>query len=292
MKLSTIDLQELADIAIQAATEAGRMVARSRPEQVDHKDGAGSLAAQVVTEIDLLAEEIILELLNPTLERFELGLLSEETHDDGGRLTADYFWCIDPIDGTLPFIEGVPGYAVAIALVGRDGTPWIGAIYDPVESALFHAVRGAGSFRNRQAWPGKEIAGQDMLSVFANRSFLDADYYDVVMEELGQLANDRGLSGVELHTGAGAVMNTCWALASAPGFYFTVPRPVKGASLWDFAATACLFIEAGAVATDIHGAPLDLNREDSTYMNHRGALYATDEALADRVRKIFTRTAE
>ena len=50
-------------------------------------------------------------------------VLTEETEDDGGRLRADYFWCVDPLDGTLPFIEGRPGSAVSIALIARDGTP-------------------------------------------------------------------------------------------------------------------------------------------------------------------------
>ena len=50
------------------------------------------------------------------------------------------------------------------------------------------------------------------------------------------------------------------------------------------ATTACLFDEAGAVATDIHGARLDLNRADSTFMHHRGALYATDESIARQIR--------
>ena len=57
-----------------------------------------------------------------------------------------------------------------------------------------------------------------------------------------------------------------------------------GGSLWDFAATACLFHETGGVATDMQGGPLDLNRADSSFMNHRGVLFATDEALARRIR--------
>ena len=57
-----------------------------------------------------------------------------------------------------------------------------------------------------------------------------------------------------------------------------------------FAAAACLFQELGVVATDIHGDRLDLNREDATFMNHRGVLFATDEALASRVRALAAST--
>ena len=293
MNLSSADLSELADLAILAATEAGEMISQSRPQEVQHKtagsSGGASLASQVVTEIDRRSEAIILDTLSPTLERFELGLLTEEQQDDASRLTAGYFWCIDPLDGTLPFIEGTPGYAVSIALVRRDGTPCIGVIYDPVEQTMLHAISGSGAFRDGQPWPS-ELPQADVLSVFADRSFLDQADRDGLRQTLEQLARDLGLSGLSVHAGGGAVMNASGALANAPACYFKFPKPAGGGSLWDFAATACLFHEVGAVASDIYGGPLDLNRADSTFMNHRGVLFATDEALASRVRALAAST--
>ena len=286
MKLSTSDLSELADLAISAASEAGQMVTRSRPREIQHKAGTDSLASQVVTEIDRRSEGIIVDILTPTLERFELGLLTEEQDDDGGRLTADYFWCIDPLDGTLPFIERLPGYAVSIALVGSDGTPWIGVIYDPVEATVLHAISGVGAFRDRRPWPAALQPGGEVLSVFADRSFCARDDHDVVVDALGQIARDMGLTGLGLHATGGAVMNACGVLAHSPACYFKYPGPTGGGSLWDFAATACLFHEVGAVATDMHGGPLDLNRADASNMSHRGVLFATDKALARRIRAL------
>ena len=293
MKLSTSDLSELADLAILAASQAGQMIARSRPREIQYKDMQAtardkSLASQVVTEIDRHSEDIILGILTPTLERFELGLLTEEQDDDGGRLTNDYFWCIDPLDGTLPFIEGSHGYAVSIALVGSDGTPVIGVVFDPVEATVLHAISEVGAFRNHRPWPTGKRPWGDVLSVFADRSFLVSDDHDVVVDALGQIARDMGLAGLRLHATSGAVMNACGVLANPPACYVKYPRPTNGggSSLWDFAATACLFYEVGAVATDIHGGPLDLNRADSSYMNHRGVLFATDEVLAQRIRAI------
>lgn len=292
MKLSTSDLSELADLAILAASQAGQMIARSRPREIQYKDMQAtardkSLASQVMTEIDRHSEDIILGILTPTLERFELGLLTEEQDDDGGRLTNDYFWCIDPLDGTLPFIEGSHGYAVSIALVGSDGTPVIGVVFDPVEATVLHAISEVGAFRNHRPWPTGKRPWGDVLSVFADRSFLVSDDHDVVVDALGQIARDMGLAGLRLHATSGAVMNACGVLANPPACYVKYPRPNNGGgSLWDFAATACLFSEVGAVATDIHGGPLDLNRADSSYMNHRGVLFATDEVLAQRIRAI------
>ena len=87
----------------------------------------------------------------------------------------------------------------------------------------------------------------------------------------------------------GAAMNAMWALQSAPACYFKFARSGNsGGSLWDYAASACIFHEAGAIATDISGDPLDLNRADSTFMNHRGILYTTDETLAQRIRQLAT----
>ncbi len=286
MKLSTNDLHELADCAIAAATEAGQMIARSRPQEVERKAGGASLASQVVTEIDKRSEDIILEVLRPTLEPFALGLLTEEQQDDGGRLTADNFWCIDPLDGTLPFIEGTPGYAVSIALVGNDGTPHIGVVYDPVESTLIHAVAGSGVYRDQQRWL-LETARHGELSVFADRSFLASDERAGLVDGLERIAQDMGFAGVRIESSSGAVMNACAVLANTPACYIKFPKPTAGGgSLWDFAATSCIFTEAGASATDIYGARLDLNRPDSTFMNHRGVLFASDDELAQRVRTL------
>ncbi len=286
MKLSSGQLSELANLAISAAVEAGRMIARSRPQDIQHKAAGESLASQVVTEIDRRSEDIIVDTLTPTLERFELGLLTEERPDDGSRLTADYFWCIDPLDGTLPFIEGSPGYAVSIALVGRDGTPQIGVVYDPAEAVMLHAISGLGAFRDGDPWPTEPQRGGEELAVFADRSFLARADHAAIVEALERIARDMDLSGLRLQATAGGVMNACRVLDGSPACYFKYPGPTGGGGLWDFAATACLFHEVGAVATDIHGGRLDLNRVDSSFMNHRGVLFATDEDLASRIRTL------
>ncbi|MEM9614322.1 MAG: inositol monophosphatase family protein [Actinomycetota bacterium] len=292
MQLTGADLRRLAELAVVAATEAGELIARSRPTDVAHKASGATPASQVVTDVDRASEALIVDRLSASLERFELALLTEERDDDGGRLAADHFWCIDPLDGTLPFIEGVPGYAVSIALVARDGTPLIGAIHDPVTATVRLAVAGGGAFRDGRPWSVERRRGGAVLSVFADRSFRARDDHDIVMASLDRVARESGLSDVRSQAPRGAVMNACGVLDDPPGCYLKFPAPSGGGSLWDFAATACLFGEAGAVATDIHGAPLDLNRPDSTFMNHRGVLFATDRALAGHIRAALHRSAD
>ena len=82
-------------------------------------------------------------------------------------------------------------------------------------------------------------------------------------------------------------MNACKVLANPLACYVKLPKQNGGGSLWDYAGTACIFSEAGAVATDIYGQCFDLNRADSTLMCHRGILFATDETLAQRIRALF-----
>ena len=82
-------------------------------------------------------------------------------------------------------------------------------------------------------------------------------------------------------------MNACKVLANPLACYVKLPKQNGGGSLWDYSATACIFSEAGAIATDIYGQRFDLNRADSTLMGRRGILFATDETLAQRIRALF-----
>lgn len=278
MKLSPQNLTQLAELATDAALAAGQMISTTRPLNVTHKQGGESLASQVLTEVDQASQDIILDILAPTLGQFDLALLTEESEDNHSRFEKDHFWCIDPIDGTLPFIEGILGYSVSIALVARDGTPQLGVVYDPVEQKLYSSVN-----------PPQPTANSQTLSFFTDRSFKNDLRFFQTLEKLEAIAADMGLSGgVQTEMTGGAAMNACWVLDHSPACYFKFPKVGNGGgSLWDFAATACIFREAGAVATDFHGDPLDLNRADSTFMNHRGILYATSPDLALRIQKSF-----
>lgn len=285
MQLSTDDLYLLSQCAISAALQAGQMIANFDREQltVNTKQAGSSFASQVVTEVDHLSQSIILQNLQPSCDIYDLALLTEESSDDEMRLEKDYFWCIDPLDGTLPFIEDVAGYSVSIALVSRESIPYIGVIYDPVEQALYHAVRGSGAFRNSKPWQLSEpsLKKQTSLIFISDRSFAKHPRYREVLTRLQDIAKILGYAGVETIQQGGAAMNACWVLEKSPACYFKFPsKHPGGGGLWDFSASACLFNEMSAVVSDISGQALDLNRADSTFMNHRGVLYASDNRLA------------
>lgn len=292
MRLTNDDLYLLAQCAISAAYQAGQLIATyaQREVAVQTKDGASSLAAQVVTEVDELSQDIILQVLAPTCRRFDLALLTEEKPDDHTRLHKDFFWCIDPLDGTLPFLERIPGYAVSIALVAHDGTPLLGVLYDPYSRTLYHSIQTQGAWRNQERLilPPPTPSAEHHLLCITDKSFQQDPLYDATLIELERCAQDLGYAGATLKLQGGAAMNACEVLTTPATCYFKFPKPQKGGgSTWDYAATACVFMELGACVSDMHGHPLQLNPLGSTLMNHCGVLYCTTAATRERMLKAY-----
>ena len=291
MKLTSDNLAYLSLCAVTAAKQAGELIAGYADKNVEvlTKEGGDTLASQVVTEVDLRSEALIVEVLQPASEQFDLGLLSEERGDDGSRLVKDYFWCIDPIDGTLSFIEGVTGYAVSIALVSKTGVPQIGVVFDPLSKMLYSAVKGRGALRNGEPWmlsPSSSLFGKP-LTLVVDRGLEAQPFYPNLLEQLEFIAQKISATGLKILQKGGAVMNGCWVLENPPGCYFKFPKPQDGGgSLWDFAAITCLFHELGAVATDFHGQPLELNNAETTFMNKRGVLFSTNQSLVADIREL------
>jgi myo-inositol-1(or 4)-monophosphatase len=290
MKLTSDQLSELESIGIKAATRAGEMIqskAKSNHE-VLHKKGGNSLASQVVTAIDFESQRLILETLNDTCKRFELGLLTEESPDDSSRHQHDYFWCVDPLDGTLAFTKGTAGYTVSIALVSRHGKPRIGIVFDPDTLTLYHGIYQKGAQKNGKPWQLPTPSSASPLTLMIDNSFIARANEPEFRDQLETFATQRGLLGTKIINHAGAVLNACWVADHAPSLYFKFPKPNPGGgSVWDFAATACLFNELGLPANDIHGDPLQLNPSGDTYMNHKGVLFASSPDLANSAIEFF-----
>ncbi|MGQ7870182.1 inositol monophosphatase family protein [Sunxiuqinia sp. sy24] len=285
MNLNQQDLQILSQTATKAAQKAGELISSYSQQKLDVKNkGVGdSLASQVVTEVDLMAQEMILESLAEVTQQYDLGTLGEESPDNHERFEKDYFWCIDPMDGTLAFIKQQHGYAVSIGLVSRAGEPIIGLIYDPMTQTLYQAVKGQGAFRNGKKWT-VTIPEKTPLHLISDTSFQDLPQFEKTLQELESISDEMGYQGFETRFQGGAALNACWVLEQAPACYFKyAKKELGGGSLWDYAASACIYQEAGAWVSDMHGNPLDLNRPDSTYLNHRGILYATNEKLAREI---------
>lgn len=291
MKLNPKDLESLSEMAVRAARRAESIIQAAQTDTltVEQKTTGSSLASQVVTEVDRASQEAILDVLQPTCSTFDLALLTEETEDDQSRFEKDFFWCIDPLDGTLPFIEGRPGYAVSIALVSRDAEAVIGVILDPSRQRCFKAVKDQGVELNGSAWkPPSPDADADMLTIITDRSFRKDARRPAALKGLEKAASDLGLQGIHETYFGGSVINACSVFDHQPACYFKLPHvDDRGGSLWDYAAAACLFREAGFTVHDLFGQPLDLNRRETTFMNHRGFLYASSSAIARKMLELM-----
>ncbi len=270
-----MDLLQLKDIGIEAALSAGSIIQEhmSRDIVVEKKTAGVSYASQVVTTVDRECETIILSHLLPTCEAFNLALLSEETEDDGGRFEKDFFWCIDPMDGTLAFINKYPGFSVSIALVAKDGTPQVGVVLDPSTDTLYTAVKGYGVFKNGKPW--KIERRNKHLTYVTDRKLKDTPRVREIEDMLQEQKDQLQLTGIKEMAGGGSVLNAIQVLEHGPACMLKFPKKEKGGgSIWDFAATACIFQELGLPATNFEGGRLDLNRKDGTFMNHQGVFYA------------------
>ena len=269
-----MDLVQLSNIAIKAVLSAGKVIQKHMNEDVsvEIKKGGASYASQVVTLVDRACEKVILSHLLPTCDEFGIAILSEESEDDGSRFEEDFFWCIDPMDGTLPFINKQAGFSISIALVAKDGTPKIGVVFDPSTDTLYHAIKGNGAYKNGSPWEIKHT--NDHLTYVTDRKLKDTPRASEIERLLHEHVKKLRLNGVEEMAGAGSVLNGILVLENGPACMLKFPKKESGGgSLWDFAATACIYHEMGLPATNFEGGRLDLNRKDGTFMNQEGVFY-------------------
>ena len=270
-----MNLLQLNNIAIKAAISAGRVIQKYVNDDilVEKKKGGSSYASQVVTAVDRECETAILSHLLPSCNAFDLALLSEETEDNGSRFEKDFFWCIDPMDGTLAFINKQPGYSVSIALIAKDGTPHIGVVFDPSTDTIYHAVKGNGAYKNGSPWEIKHT--NNHLTYVTDRKLKDTPHAKKIECLLNENVVKFSLNGVKEIAGSGAVLNGILVLENGPACMLKPPKEENGGgSIWDFAATACIYKELDLSATTFDGRRLDLNKIDGTFMNQEGVFYA------------------
>ena len=271
-------LNTLQRLAENAAVSAGKTILQKQQQelQITIKNGGESLASQVLTDADIASQQIILDALAPTLSKYNLGLLTEESEDDQSRFSKDYFWCIDPLDGTLPFTEGKDGFAVSIALISKDGTAVLGVVYDPKHQQLFTANVHSTLLLNDAPITKNRDANQFYWNM--DRSLLKTDDFKAFRKKVEQHCLTYNLELIETNH-QGAVMNACSLLQCTNGIYFKPPKTnLGGGSIWDYAASSCLFHLANHTATSFNGSALKLN-EQSTFMNEQGVMFSVGNGL-------------
>jgi len=191
-----------------------------------------SSPTDVVTQTDLDAERLVGEQLMDATPN--AGLLAEE--GGGTAPHARLQWVVDPLDGTVNFLYGVPLFAVSVA-AAVDGEVVAGAVIDVLRDELFSAHRDGGARCNGAAITVSScdrLADALAVTGFSYRAGLRARQGEVA-QRLLPLARDVRCFG-------SSALELCWvACARADGYY---ERDIK---IWDYSAGAHIAAEAGAV---------------------------------------------
>jgi myo-inositol-1(or 4)-monophosphatase len=223
---SPADLEEL---AATVARRAAALVVETygRP----HAIGAKTSPTDVVTQTDLHAEELIRRHVHDATP--DAGILGEEgeTTDPGARLQ----WVIDPLDGTVNFLYGVPLFAVSIA-AALDGEIVAGAVIDVLRDELFTAHLDGGA---RLDGAPIEVSGCASLP----RALVATGFsYQAGLRDLQGGVAHRVLSRArDLRCFGSSALELCWVACARVDAYFQ-----RDTAIWDRAAGALIAAEAGA----------------------------------------------
>lgn len=236
--------QELLDLARTIAIEAGALAARRRAEGVEVA-ASKSTAVDIVTEADRETEALIRGMLADA--RPQDGFFGEESGAEAG--SSGLTWLVDPIDGTVNFLYGIPHYAVSIAVVEGEPDPltWngvAGCVLNPANGELFTGLAGEGAWLGQQRLrvaPPVELSQALIYTGFAYAAETRGHQGEVVAKLLPLVRDIRRIGTASL--------DLCFVAAGRANAYFE-----RTLSPWDHAAGAIVAREAGAVVKGLGDA--------------------------------------
>ncbi|MEN8113153.1 MAG: inositol monophosphatase family protein [Actinomycetota bacterium] len=244
-----LELADAADAVALPRFRAGDLVVERKPDLTP------------VTDADRATERALIEILAD--ERSSHGVLGEEFGISGeGR----WQWILDPIDGTMNFVRGIPVWATLIALV-HDGDPILGVVSAPSLHRRWWAGRGLGAFMN-----GEPI------------SISGVEYIEDAQVSLGA---EGELAQAGWGAGTAALNSRAWRVRGFGDFWshMLVAEGAAdialdaGVKAWDMAAVLPIVEESGGRFTDLGG------RRDYT----SGSGLSTNGLLHDEVVSLFRR---
>jgi 3'(2'), 5'-bisphosphate nucleotidase len=209
---------------------------------IAHKDDRSPLTAADMASHDTICEG--LKELTPAIP-----ILSEESADIpySTRKNWDYFWLVDPLDGTREFIKHNGEFTINIALIEKH-SPILGVIHVPVTGKTYFACQGHGAFKESGTDSPQQIntrrtdAGH--IALAGSRSHGN-DRQQALINKLGD---------IEVHA-IGSALKFCLVAEGSVDIY---PR-FGPTSEWDTAAAQCIVEEAGGMVTDMDFKPLQYN---------------------------------
>lgn len=229
----------LTELAVELAQRAGELMQRRRT--LGMTVSTKSSATDVVTDIDRAVEDQLrseLARLRP-----DDAILGEEG-GAAGHDRAAVRWLLDPIDGTVNFMLGLPQYAVSIA-AELDGVLVAACVLNPVSGDLFRATRGQGSQLSGRRLTGPRpvpLAEAVVATGFGYDAARRARQGMVAGAVLGRVGNLRRLGS--------AALDLCALAAGWVDLYYEGPL-----GEWDFSAGLLIAQEAGVSTSGLRGRP-------------------------------------
>lgn len=240
-----IDLPDLRPQVEDIARAAGHFLRTQQATFSQERVSLKSLNA-LVSDVDENAEELIVSALNSLLP--EAGFLTEEgtVHQN---TNTNYYWVIDPLDGTTNFVHGLPIFSVSIALMHQD-EPILGVVYEVGMDECFSATKGGGTTLNGnrvRTSTTTELKDSLLATGFPYYDFSGVAGFQRTLEYF--YPKTRGIRRI----GTAAVDLAYTACGRFEGYF------EYGLSPWDVAAGILLVREAGGQICDYQGdnAPID-----------------------------------
>jgi myo-inositol-1(or 4)-monophosphatase len=232
---------ELLDVAVEAARMAGGMLLERFESGEAREVSTKSTPTDLVSEADISSERAIHELLGR--RRPQDGLFGEEGDDHAGE--SGLRWIVDPLDGTVNFLWGLPQWSVSVAVADAAGTV-AGVIYDPCRDQLFTAAReGEPSVSTGGRAPERlrssecaDLSTALIATGFAYDAQVRAAQAELVVRVLPRVRDIRRFGS--------AALDLAWTAWGRYDGYFE-----HGIKLWDVAAGALICERAGLRVLDL-----------------------------------------
>lgn len=241
---SSHDAQALLALARRASDVAVELIRQRRPPGRVPVQRTKSSPTDVVTAIDQASERAIRAVL--LAERPHDGFVGEE--DDSVVGTSGLEWVVDPIDGTVNFVYGIPAYAVSIAARTTTGSI-VGLVTNVASGVQWSAIAGQGAWRRDSVDeirltvpPPPEISEMLVGTGFGYRRTRREHQAIAVGHLLPQIRDIRRIGAASL--------DLCAVADGGLDAYVE-----QGLSPWDYAAGALIAVEAGAVVQGLYGQP-------------------------------------
>lgn len=235
---------DLGTLCVELATGAAALVRdarRAAPTLSAATVSAKSTATDLVTDIDRASERWLTDRLASL--RPDDAVLGEEGGAHPGR--SGLRWLLDPIDGTVNFVLGIPYFAVSVA-VEFDGHTVAGAVANPMTGEVFHAVRGGGAFVGDGTG---ELLGARRDVPLARAVVGTGFGYDVQLRQRQMaIAAELITEVADIRRLGAAALDLCSVAAGRLDAYFEADLHP-----WDHAAGGLIAAEAGCAASGLHG---------------------------------------